>query len=167
MAAIFRSRQTFLPDVIPDVEYTSKIAMSISDILSFWSTLKLDGDISIWKFDLLCDLVTSSMTPWIRVYINVIVISWYLRTGGLIMISLLVFYIKFLFHFQRNIEGRILSPPVTSSVTSSSWKILFMAQSFHIWGRIEAVFNISRFSIWPPCWARDFFSGSDTGSWIY
>ena len=29
----------FLPEVIPEVEYTRKIAMSISDILSFWSTL--------------------------------------------------------------------------------------------------------------------------------
>ena len=39
MAAIFSSRQTFLPDAITEVEYNSKIAMSISDILSFWSTL--------------------------------------------------------------------------------------------------------------------------------
>ena len=107
----FQVATTFLPDVIPEVEYTSKIAMSISDILSFWSTLKLDGDISISKFDLLCDLVTSSMTPWIRVYKNVIVISWYLCTGSLIIISLLVFYLKMLFHFQMNIEGRLLSPP--------------------------------------------------------
>ena len=28
-----------LPKVIPEVKYNSKIAMSISDILSFWSTL--------------------------------------------------------------------------------------------------------------------------------
>ena len=39
MAAIFSSRKTFLPEVIPEVEYTRKIAISISDILSFWSTL--------------------------------------------------------------------------------------------------------------------------------
>ena len=39
MAAILRSPQTFLPEVIPEVEYTSKIAMMILDILSFWSTL--------------------------------------------------------------------------------------------------------------------------------
>ena len=38
-AAILRSRQTFLTEVIPEVEYNSKIAMSISDILSFWSTV--------------------------------------------------------------------------------------------------------------------------------
>ena len=39
MAAILSSQQTFLPEVIPEVEYTRKLAMSISDILSFWSTL--------------------------------------------------------------------------------------------------------------------------------
>ena len=36
MAANLSSRQIFLPEVIPEVEYTRKIAMSISDILNFW-----------------------------------------------------------------------------------------------------------------------------------
>ena len=39
MAAISSSRQTYLPEVIPEVEYNKKIAICISDILSFWSTL--------------------------------------------------------------------------------------------------------------------------------
>ena len=39
MAAILSSQKTFLPEVIPDVEYTRKIAISISDILSFWLML--------------------------------------------------------------------------------------------------------------------------------
>ena len=39
MAAILSSRDYILPEIIPEVEYTRKIAMSISDILSFWSTL--------------------------------------------------------------------------------------------------------------------------------
>ena len=39
MAAILSSCQTFLTEVIPDVDYTRKMAISISDILSFWSTL--------------------------------------------------------------------------------------------------------------------------------
>ena len=39
MAAIMSLRQTFLPEVIPEVEYTIDIAIRISDILSFWSTL--------------------------------------------------------------------------------------------------------------------------------
>ena len=39
MAAILSSRQTFLPEVIPEVEYIRKIAISTSDIWSFWSML--------------------------------------------------------------------------------------------------------------------------------
>ena len=39
MAAILSSRQTFLPEVMPEVEYTRKIAISISNILKFWSML--------------------------------------------------------------------------------------------------------------------------------
>ena len=39
MAVILSSRQAFLPEVIPEIEYTRKMAISISDILSFWSTL--------------------------------------------------------------------------------------------------------------------------------
>ena len=38
MAAIMSSQQTFSAEVIPEVEYARKIAISISDILSFWST---------------------------------------------------------------------------------------------------------------------------------
>ena len=68
MATILSSRQTFLPEVIPEVEYTRKIAIGISDILSFdrRSSSNIDEDISISKFDLFCDLVTSSMTSWVR-----------------------------------------------------------------------------------------------------
>ena len=39
MAAILSLWQIFSAEVIPEVEYTRKIAISISDILSFWSTL--------------------------------------------------------------------------------------------------------------------------------
>ena len=35
----FELATNFLPEGIPEVEYTRKIAMSIYDILSFWSTL--------------------------------------------------------------------------------------------------------------------------------
>ena len=61
----------------------------------------IDGDISISKFDLFCYLVTLSMTSWIYIYIIVVISSWYLCTGSLMMISLLVFKLswkKLLFH---------------------------------------------------------------------
>ena len=40
-------------------------------------------------------------------------------------------------------------------------------RSFHIWGQIEAVINISTLSKLLPFWGRDkLFTGSDNGSWI-
>ena len=56
----------FSSDMKPEVEYTSKVVMSISDIcaLDRRSSSNIDGDISISKFDILCDLVMSSMTSW-------------------------------------------------------------------------------------------------------
>ena len=48
----------FSPEVMPKVECTRKIAISISDIWAFdrCSSYNIDGDISISKFDLFCDL---------------------------------------------------------------------------------------------------------------
>ena len=56
----------------------------------------------------------------------------------------------------KGIGGRIWGHPVTSPMTWS-WKTTFLHNSgrcFRIWGQIEAVFNISKFSKWPPFWAR-------------
>ena len=39
MAVILRSQQTFYSEVIPDAEYASKIAITISNILHIWSML--------------------------------------------------------------------------------------------------------------------------------
>ena len=41
MAASWARNKLFLPEVIPEVEYTRKIAIGISDILSFWSRFYL------------------------------------------------------------------------------------------------------------------------------
>ena len=59
---------------------------------------------------------------------------------------------------KHEYRGKLWDQPVTSSMPSSPWKIFFwhnLGRSFHIWGHIEAVFNISKFSKWPPSWARD------------
>ena len=39
MVAILSSQQAFLPEVIPEVEYNRKIAISIFAILSLWLML--------------------------------------------------------------------------------------------------------------------------------
>ena len=69
MAAILSSRQTFLPEGIPEVEYTRKIAMSISDILSFWSTLLLKYwrryiNFKIWPTLWPGDVIDDVMSAW-------------------------------------------------------------------------------------------------------
>ena len=95
--------------------------------LTFWafdrrSSSNIDGDISMSKVEPLCDLVTSPMTSWIRIYINVVIVSWYLCTGSLMMISLLIFQFWWkmtLCYLQRNKEGRLWGHRVTSSMTSS------------------------------------------------
>ena len=127
----------------------------------------IDGDISISKFDLFCDLVTSSMTSWICIHIIVVIRKF---NDDIFARCLVIMKKMLLFHLYRNIEGRLWGHPVTSSMTSSSWKYFFLhnlGRSYHIWGQIEAVLNISKFSKWPLFWARDkLFTGSYTGSWI-
>ena len=72
----FELDKLIFPEVIPEVERCNS---------------NINGGISISKFDLFCDLVTSSMTSWIYIHIIVVIISWYICTGSLLMISLLVF----------------------------------------------------------------------------
>ena len=135
----------FLPEVIPEGEFTRKIAMSISDILSIWSTL-------LFKY-------------WLR-YINFKI--WLILWPGDVIIEVVNIHLyncnyNLILHMHRkfnddifarrlvimNIEGRLWGHPVTSSMTSSSWKYFFCIiwdDIFHIWGQIEAVFHISKFS---------------------
>ena len=75
-----------------------------------------------------------------------------------------------LFHLWRNIEGRLCGHPVSSWMTSSSWKKFFwhdLGRSFHIWCQNEAVIfkkiqNSRHVELAINC-----FTGSYTGSWIY
>ena len=149
--------------------------MSISDISSFWSTLLF----KYWRI-----YINFKIWPilWPGVVINDIINMYSYNCGHNLMKHMhrkfnddifarcLVIMKKFIISFIKEYRGPTLRPPVTSSMTSSSWKYFFwhnLRRSFHIWGQIEAVFNISRFSKWPLFWARDkFFTGSYTGSWI-
>ena len=84
----------------------------------------------------------------------------------------LVIMKNFVISFIKEYRGHNLRPPCDVIDDVIIMKILFLynlGRSFHIWGQIEAVFNISKFSKWPPFWARDklFLTGNDTGSWTY
>ena len=59
---------------------------------------------------------------------------------------------------KHEYRWKLWGHPVTSSMTSSPWKNFSwhnLGRSFHIWGQNAAVLNISKFSKWPPFWARD------------
>ena len=124
-------KKTFLLEVIPEVEYTRKMAMSISDILSFWSTLYL----KYWR-----RYINLKMTSWICIYINVVIISRYLCTGRFVMISLLVclFIMKnVVISFIKDYRGPTLRPPCDVIDDVIIMKKLFwehLGRSFHIWG---------------------------------
>ena len=124
---------------------------------TFWvfvrcSSTNIDGDLSVSKFDLLCGLVTSSTTSWICIYINKVIISWYLCTRSLMMISLLSFLVimkNVVISFIKEYRGLTLRPPGDVIDDVIFTKKLFwhnLGRSCHIWGQIETVFNISKFS---------------------
>ena len=70
----------------------------------------------------------------------------------------LVIMKNFIISFLKEYRGPTLRPPCDVIDDVIIMKILFwhnLGRSFHIWGQIEAVFNISKFSKWPLLWARD------------
>ena len=83
------------------------------------------------KFDLLCDLVTLSMTSWICIYINVVIISRNQCTGSFVMISLLVFLVvmkNVVISFIKEYRGPTLRPPCDVIDDVIIMKILFLAK---------------------------------------
>ena len=98
----------------------------------------------------------------------------HMYTLSLKMISLFVLQLSWklwFFHSYRKIDKRLWGHSVTSSITSSPWKYFFLhnfGRSFNIWCQIEAVFNILTFSNGRHFeLATKYFTGSDTGIWIY
>ena len=71
MAAILSSRQTFSPEVIPGVEYTRKIAISISDILSFWLYALAQMLTEIYQFQNLTYFVAWWRHQWRHEYVYI------------------------------------------------------------------------------------------------
>ena len=78
---------------------------------------------------------------------------------------------KNIISFIQEYRGPFLRPPCDVIHDVIIMNIFFwhnLGGSFHIGGQIEAVFNISKFSKWPPFCARQtFFTVSYIGSWIY
>ena len=175
MAAFLSSRQTFLPEVIPEGEYTRKKAMSISDILSFWSTLLLKYwqryiNFKIWPILWLCDAINDTMNIYSYNCSHNLKIHMHRKFNDIFARCLIIMK-NVIISFIKENRGPTLRPPCDVINDVIVMKILFwhnLERSFQIWGQIEAMFNISKFSKWPLFWARDnFFAESYTGCWIY
>ena len=160
MAAILSSQQTYLLAVIPQVEYTRKknSALPIFQAFDQRSSSNIDGYISISKFDLLCDLVTTSMTLWIRIYTHVVIISWYVCTENLTMIYLFVLVImKSVISLIKEHTAPILRSPcdvIDDVIIIKNYTFGIILEDLFV-SEIEAVFHISKFSKWPPFWVHD------------
>ena len=57
--------------------------------------------------------------------------------------------------FIKEYIGPTLRPPCDVMDDVIIIKFFYSGRSYHIWGQIEAVINISKFSRWPLFWARD------------
>ena len=153
MTTILRSRQTFLPEVIPEVEYTRKIAMSISDISSFWSTLKLKHwrryiNFKIWPILWPGDVINEVMNMYSYNCSHNLMIHMHRKFNDDIFARCLVIMKNVVISYIKEYRGPTLRPPCDVIDDVIIMKIFFwhnLGRSFHIWGQIEAVFNISKF----------------------
>ena len=138
------------------------------------SSSNIDRDISNWKFDLLCDLATSSMTSWICIYTKLVMISWYLHTWSLVMMSVLVFsyHEKCCYFIYKGIQRADFEAILWHHRWRHHYGNFFLAQ-------FGTIFSYLR-SYWSCVWyfkifemaailssRQTFFTGSYTGSWIY
>ena len=153
----------FLPEVILEVEYTRNIAMSISDILSFWLTLKLKYwrryiNFNIWPILWPSDVINDVMNIYLYNCSHNLMIPMHRTFNDDIYARFLVIMKNAVISFINENRGPTLRPPCDVIDDVIVMKILFwhnLGWCFQIWGQIEAVFNISKFSKWPPFWARD------------
>ena len=163
MAAILSPTNFFLPEVIPEVEYTRKIAVGISDILSFWSKLKLKYwrryiNFKIWPILWPGEVISEVVNIYLYHCSYKLMIHMHRKSYDDIFARCLVIMKNVIISFIKEYRGPTLRPPCDVIDDVIIMKILFLhnlGRSFHIWGQIEAVFNISKFSKWPLFWARN------------
>ena len=173
MAAILSSRQTFLLKVIPEVEYTRKVAMNIFDILSYWSTLKLKYwrryiNFKIWPILLPGDVINDVMNVYLYNCSHTLMIPMHRKVNDDIFAQFLII-MKYVIWFIKEYRGPTLRQPcdVIDDVIITKilifgiiWDDLFISE---IKLKLCLIFQNGRhFEL-----ATNFFTGSYTGSWIY
>ena len=174
MAAILSSRQTsFLPEVIPESWIYQKDDHYHYRHFELWSMLLLKdwrryANLKIWPTLWPVDINNDVLNTQFYKCSHSFMIAMHRK---LMVIFMLMPYLSgklSLFNLKRNSECRLRGHPVASS----SWKIPFCI----IWDdffisevKLKLCLIFQSFPKWPPiyCTWQTFFTGSDTGSWIY
>ena len=126
--------------------------------LWYWHLLTRYINQKIWLILWPGDVINDVMNIYLYNWSHNLMIYMHRKFSDDIFARFLVIMKNVVISYIKEYRGLTLRPPVTSSMMSSSWKYFFwhnLGRSFHIWGQIEAVFNISKFSKWSPFWARD------------
>ena len=177
MAAILSSRQTFLPEDILEGEYTRKIAMSISDILSFWSTLQFKYwrryiNFKIWPIFWPGDVINDVMNMYSYNCNHNLMLHMHRKLNDDIFARCLVIMKNVIISFIKKYREPTLRPPcdVIDDVIIMKillfgiiWDDIFISEVKLKLCLIFQNFQNGRYFVL----AKNFFTGSYTGSWIY
>ena len=112
----FELAKFFLPEVIPEVECARKIAMSISDILSFWSTLWLKYwrryiNFKIWPILLPADVINDVMNMYLYDCSHKLMIPMHRKFNDDIFARFSVIMKNVVISFIKEYRGPTLRPP--------------------------------------------------------
>ena len=172
MAAIL-SPTIFLPEVIPEAEYTRKIAMSISDILSLWSTLYLKYwrryiNFKIWPFLWPGDVINEVVNIYLHNCSYNLMIHMQRKFNDDIFARCLVSMKNVVISYIKEYCGPTLRPPCDVIDDVIIMKIFFLHNFVisEVKLKLCLIFqnfqNGSHFEL-----ATNVFTGSYIGSWIY
>ena len=128
----FEPNKLFLPDVIPEVEYTRKIAMSIFDILSVWSMLLLQYwrryiNFKIWPILWSGDVINEVVNIYLYNCSYNLMIHMHRKFNDDIFARCLVIMRNVVISYIKEYRGPILRPPCDVIDDVIIMKILFLA----------------------------------------
>ena len=112
------------------------------------SSSNIKGVMAISKFDLLCDLVTQLFDLWPTKTTWFCVVVDYICGQSLVMISQKLRPVSrkmWQFHLNMNTEDRLWRHAVTSSVTSSTSKVLFGGQFWTVFSYLMSKWNYLKY----------------------
>ena len=175
MSAILSSRQTFSPEVIPEGEYTRKIAISISDILSFWSTLYLKYwrryiHFKMWPTLWPGDVINDGMNMYLYKCSHNVMMLTHRKFNDDIFARFLITMKNVVISFIKEYRGptlRVSCDVIDDVIIMKNffgiiWNVLFVPEvKLKLCLTIQNFKDGRHFEL-----ATNFYTGSYTGSWI-